>query len=151
MPGSQERPLSVGQQALWLLYRLAPHSPAYNVVLAMRVRGRLDVDRLDRAVAGLAARHPVLAETYDEVDGAPRRCTGRAGTPRLEVRDVPGADLFDACAAVADAPFRLDSEPPMRAVLLRRAPDDAALVLVTHHLVSDATAQWLLARDLFEA
>ncbi|MCW3820143.1 condensation domain-containing protein [Micromonospora sp. DR5-3] len=151
MSGSDERPLSVGQQALWLLYRLAPESPAYNVVLAMRIRGPLDTERLARAVAGLADRHPVLTEGFHEVDGVPVRTPGRAGAPRLVVREVPVADLFEAACAESVVPFRLDLEPPMRAVLLRRAADDAALVLVTHHLVSDATAQWLIARDLLEA
>lgn len=151
MSGSDERPLSVGQQALWLLHRLAPESPAYNVVLAMRIRGRLDTERLARAVTGLAGRHPVLTETFHEVDGVPVRAPGRAGPPRLAVREVSGRSLFEAACAESVVPFRLDREPPMRAVLLRRAADDAALVLITHHLVSDATAQWLIARDLLEA
>jgi hypothetical protein len=35
--------------------------------------------------------------------------------------------------------------------LLRRGPDDAALVLVAHHIVCDATSLWMVARDLFAA
>jgi hypothetical protein len=151
MTGQDDRPLTVGQEALWLLYELAPDSAAYNVVLAMRVRTELDIPRLERALTRVAALHPVLSETFVEVDGAPRRRPGPADRVRLEVRDEPTADLFEASRSVAATPFRLDREVPLRAVLIRRRADDAALILVTHHLASDATSQWLLARDLLRA
>ncbi|WP_422770149.1 condensation domain-containing protein [Plantactinospora sp. WMMC1484] len=184
MPSPPGEPLSVGQQALWFLYRLAPESPAYNITLAVRVRGALDDAALRRAVAALVARHPVLAAAFAEVDGVPRQFvtapalppaaaaspagasapgagpaddsrapdgTAPGSVPWLEIRDVPACTdegLLGLARAVGAMPFRLGAGDVFRVVLLRRAADDAALVLVTHHIVSDATSQWLLLRDL---
>ena len=44
-------PLSHGQRALWFLYRLAPESPAYNLLYAAHVRSPLDIPSLSRTCA----------------------------------------------------------------------------------------------------
>ncbi|MEQ4299801.1 condensation domain-containing protein [Plantactinospora sp. B6F1] len=155
-PPGPGQPLSVGQQALWFLYQLAPESPAYNITLAVRVRSALDETALARAVDALVARHPVLGAAFAEVDGVPRQFVppagvDRAGGSRLEVREVPGRSdeaLLGLARSVGEVPFRLGAGDVFRVVLLRRSAEDAALVLVTHHIVSDATSQWLLLRDL---
>lgn len=162
--GDGGSPLSVGQEALWFLYQLAPESPAYNITLAVRVRTALDVGALGRAVTALVARHPVLGTMFVEVDGVPRQFvpTDRPGSVAgsgsvadaarwLEVREVPGLTdeaLLGVAAAAGAVPFRLGAGDVFRVVLLRRSAADAALVLATHHIVSDATSQWLLLRDL---
>src|SRR6266513_4695136 len=64
-------PLSHGQRALWFLYRLAPESPAYNLVYAAHVRSPLDIPALQRAVQALLERHPLLTATYTMRDGEP--------------------------------------------------------------------------------
>lgn len=145
------RSLSIGQQAMWLLWKLAPHSAAYNVVLALRVRGRLDRDALGRAVVAVAARHDLLRSTFTEIDGVPHRVVGNPNLVQLDIRElgpITDEQLHDRAAAVAAEPFALGDRPPLRAVLLSLGPADAVLVLVAHHIASDATSQWLLARDL---
>ena len=54
-------------------------------------------------------------------------------------------------ATQAECPFRLDSEFPLRATLVRLADDDHALLLVTHHIATDAWSSRRLVRDLFDA
>jgi Condensation domain len=147
------RRLSAGQDAMWHLHRLAPERAAYNITLAVRVRTPLDPDLLHRAVAMLAARHDLLRSVFTEIEGVPRRVVRDPAMVRLEIREVAGAD-DDAVAAMASeagrAPFVL-TEGAFRIVLLRRRDDDAVLVAVAHHIVSDRTSQWLLMRDLLDA
>ncbi len=148
------RRLSVGQEAMWFLYRLAPESRAYNLVMPVRIRGPLHVPVIARAVEAVVMRHDLLRSVFVEMDGHPVRLVREPGTVRLDVREVPGTDdgrlralVREACAA----PFLLADEGPFRAVLLRRSPEDAALVLVAHHIASDATSLGLLLRDLLDA
>ncbi|MDT9701427.1 condensation domain-containing protein [Streptomyces sp. P17] len=146
--------LSVGQEGLWLTHQLAPDSPAYNVVLAVRLRDRVDTGRLQRALTALATRHELLRSRFPAGEEGPVRVTVPAEAVRLDVREVPGAgdeELFRLAHRAGQEPFRLAEQVAFRAVLLRRAEDDAVLVTVTHHIVSDATSQWLLVRDLFAA
>ncbi|MEV6052210.1 condensation domain-containing protein [Streptomyces sp. NPDC052107] len=144
--------MSAGQEALWLAHQLDPDSPAYNVVLAVRLRDRVRTDVLQEALTALVARHELLRSRFPATDEGPARRTEAPATVRLDVREVPEADEAELVRLAGQAgrePFRLGRAGAFRAVLLRRAGDDAVLVTVTHHIVSDATSQWLLVRDLF--
>lgn len=152
MPGS--RPLSVGQEALWFLYRMAPDSPAYNIQAALRIRSPLDAGRLRTALDALAQRHDALRSTFADTPTGPRRTVRPGGRVPMEVREMPGpADdgwFAKAVKEFGDRPFDLTGEGTCRALLLRGAPDDHTLVVSTHHIVSDATSQWLLLQDLLD-
>ena len=64
-------PLSFAQQRLWFLHQLEPASPTYNQPQAMHLRGRLDVQALQKALDHVVARHAVLRTTFVPVDGIP--------------------------------------------------------------------------------
>ncbi|MDT8913885.1 condensation domain-containing protein [Amycolatopsis sp. PS_44_ISF1] len=149
-----ERALSVGQEALWFVNRMAPDSAAYHLVYAVGLHDRLDLPALGRAVRETAQRHDILRSTFTEIDGVPRRVVRDGGLLRLEVRDV-GAVSEDELAALAQIevvrPFRLPTDGPARLVLLRRAPDDAMLVFVCHHIALDGPSQVLVLQDLLDA
>ncbi|MEU2426287.1 condensation domain-containing protein [Streptomyces sp. NPDC007851] len=144
--------VSAGQEALWLAHQLDPDSSAYNVVLAVRLRDPVRTDVLQDALTALVDRHELLRSRFPATDDGPVRLVEPPTAVRLDVREVPEADdagLFRLAAQAGREPFRLDRSGAFRVVLLRRAADDAVLVTVTHHIVSDATSQWLLVRDLF--
>ncbi|TQJ23653.1 condensation domain-containing protein [Micromonospora sp. A202] len=144
--------MSAGQEALWLAHQLDPHSSAFNVVLAVRVRSPLARARLERAVTALAERHELLRSTFTmTAAGRHLRALRPADSVRLDVRPVPGAsdaELFDLARRAGEEPFALETSGAFRVVLLTRAPGEAVLVTAAHHLVTDATSQWLLMRDL---
>ncbi|MEZ0090168.1 hypothetical protein ABH925_001316 [Streptacidiphilus sp. EB129] len=153
------RPLSAGQQALWLAHRLAPGSAAYTIVLPVRIRGPLRVEALGAAVEAVSSRHPLLRSRFGEADGEPYRsepcrgaCAGAGGA--LLVREVPGAGDAELAALVreyAARPFRLAEEPPFLVVLLRRSEEDAVLVVSADHIVSDYASQHLMLREILDA
>ena len=43
-------PLSFAQQRLWFLQQMTPQSPAYNMPVASRLLGKLDVKALEQAL-----------------------------------------------------------------------------------------------------
>src|SRR5689334_9522335 len=64
-------PLTYAQEVIWLLDRATPGLTAYNTPLARRIRGRLDVPALERALAMLAERHEALRTVFEpRGDGA---------------------------------------------------------------------------------
>ncbi len=137
-----DMPLSPAQQRLWFLAQLEPDTPAYNVPLALRLAGPVDVTALTTAVADLADRHWILRGV---VDGARVRPTD--GVP-ISVVDVEPAELERELADRAWRPFRLDAEPPMRATLFRLGGDEHVLALNLHHIATDAWSERLLLQDL---
>ncbi|MCC3767169.1 condensation domain-containing protein [Streptomyces sp. UNOC14_S4] len=145
-------PVSVGQEALWFLHRMAPDSSAYNVAVAVRLRGRLDIKMLRRALTTVVDRHEILRSAFVEEAGRIRRRVGTAESVLLGVRDlgaVAEEELRRTVGTLTRAPFALEKEV-FRADLLRRT-DDSVLVLTAHHIATDAYSQGIVLRDLIDA
>src|SRR5215204_4329488 len=52
-------PISFAQERLWFLDRLDPDNPAYVIPSSLRLKGRLDVPALERALTEVVRRHEV--------------------------------------------------------------------------------------------
>jgi acyl carrier protein len=63
-PHGGEAPLSFAQERLWFLEKLQPGSSAYDMPMAVRLRGRLDVEALEAALLAVARRHETLRTTF---------------------------------------------------------------------------------------
>ncbi|MFD9888887.1 amino acid adenylation domain-containing protein [Amycolatopsis sp. NPDC059027] len=143
-------PLSFAQRRLWFLTRLEGPSATYNIPLAVRLLGPLDVPALRRAVADVAGRHEALRTMFPEVDGEPRQLIADA-VPVLTVRDATGSAPGTVEALVESAAhheFDLANQLPVRAELLASGPGEHILVLVLHHIAADGWSLAPLARDL---
>ncbi|AHG93598.1 amino acid adenylation domain protein (plasmid) [Gemmatirosa kalamazoonensis] len=142
-------PLSFAQELLWLHEQMAPGTAAYNVPLARRVRGPLDVARLEAALGALVARHEALRTTFVETSGGPRQVVDPSRPVGLELVDAADdAAAADALREIAARPFDLAAGPVFRVGLVRRAADDAVLLFVAHHAVFDGGSIVPLLRDL---
>jgi amino acid adenylation domain-containing protein len=141
-------PLSFAQRRLWFVDRLNGQNSSYNVPIALRLAGALDTEALSAALTDVATRHEVLRTSYPLVDGEPVQHIQSATTPPLSVWDCAEYELADVVAEVANAPFDLTTDTPVRAWLLRIAPDDHVLVLLLHHIATDGASTGPLLRDL---
>lgn len=151
-----EAPLSAQQATLWFLDQLGDGG-AYNESEAIRVRGPLSVDRIHRALRGLADRHPLLRTVVRSVAGQPRQVV----LPTAQVA-FAGDDLTSTApeareqamrelvAAVSAARFDLETGPLVRLHWVRMAADDHVVVVVMHHIVGDGWSFGILGRELAE-
>ncbi|RMI37073.1 non-ribosomal peptide synthetase/MFS transporter, partial [Actinomadura harenae] len=129
---------SLTQARLWFLWRLEPDSPAYNAPVFVRLTGPVDTAALEDAVRGTVSRHEVLRTVFEERDGEPALRVLPPGSVPFLRRDVARVDLDRELDAEAAKPFAVDTEPPMRATLLRTTDDEHVLALAFHHIVVDA-------------
>src|SRR5439155_25961574 len=81
-------PLSYAQQRLWFLEQLEPSRAVYNLPLAWRFSGDLNVPALEQSLDEMVRRHEILRTTFPSVDGQP----GQVITPDLAL-PLPMADL----------------------------------------------------------
>ncbi len=156
-PRDGELPLSFAQQRLWFIDRLQPGSPAYNIPAALRIRGPLDDAALERALGELVRRHEALRTTFASTGGRAVQVVHPAGgftLPRLDLGGRPEAEREAELRRLADAdestPFDLSAGPLLRALLVRLADEEHALLLNMHHIVSDGWSVDVMVREVAE-
>ncbi len=162
--------LSFAQERLWLLDQLQPGNVAYNIPIAVRLRGPLDPRRFARCLDAVAARHESLRTTFHAVDGRPfQRITPALalGLPVVDLRGGAGSAEgasraerlggFEATAerearrlaeAEAATPFDLERGPLLRARLVRLPGDRQLLLINMHHIIADGWSVRLLLYEL---
>lgn len=148
---SGDVPLSYAQQRLWFLYRLEGPGPAYNIPLAARLAGRLNIEALAAALNDVISRHEALRTIFLERAGSPYQAVLPEFRLELEVVDSSEAQLAAALAAAARYGFELASEPALKAWLFRLQEDRYVLLLLLHHIAGDGWSFLPLAQDLAAA
>ncbi|WP_378732882.1 amino acid adenylation domain-containing protein [Nocardia brasiliensis] len=115
-------PLSPAQQRMWVLNRLDLTSSAYNIAVALRLTGQLDVDAMRSALAAVVDRHESLRTIYPSDADGPRQVimdTEMAAPTCTVLETEDGAALRDRINALASAGFDIAKEPPLRVGLFR--------------------------------
>ncbi|NPC86979.1 AMP-binding protein, partial [Pyxidicoccus fallax] len=153
--GDAPLPLSFAQQRLWFLEQLQPGTALYNVPVAVRLRGALDVSVLERVFNELLHRHEPLRTTFRlEAEDSVQVIARTAGL-RLAVVDLtvlPAARREEEALRLANAearrPFDLERGPLLRATLLKLDAQEHVLLLTMHHIVSDGWSMGVLVREV---
>ncbi|MFH0962802.1 MAG: alpha/beta fold hydrolase [Planctomycetota bacterium] len=150
-----ELPLSFAQERLWHLYQLRPGDPAYNIQLAVRISGPLDVDALRRSFEETIKRHEVLRMTCSSLDGDPALSVAPdrpLAFPTVDLRDCAEEDRESEIARLATEgarrPFDLSQSPLLRMTLLQPAPQQFVLLVTTHQFAMDGWSIGVLCRDI---
>jgi amino acid adenylation domain-containing protein/non-ribosomal peptide synthase protein (TIGR01720 family) len=148
-------PMSFAQHRFWLLEQLTPGNGMYNVPMAVRLEGQLDRHALARVLAEVVRRHEVLRTTFQLIDNEPSQIIHPPAPVPLPIVDLAMLDeerrertaeriVWDE----ARRPFDLSRGPLLRVWLIRLRQDAHILILVNHHIVSDAWSTGVLVREL---
>ena len=148
-------PLTFAQEVLWLLDRASPGLTAYNAAIAFRLRGGFDLPNLQRALDQLVARHEALRTVFEPSgERVVQRALAAAAVP-IALYDLSAQAPAAAHEAglrvlreLAGEPFDLSAGPPLRVALARTGEREHLLLLLTHHIVSDAWSYGVMCREL---
>jgi aspartate racemase len=148
-------PLSFAQQHLWFLDQLAPGNPAYNIPVAYRITGRLNVMALEQSLGEIVRRHEILRTTFSVMAGQPVQVIAPALAVPLSVVDLRDlsetqreAETQRLATEEARQSFDLTRGPLLRVKLLRLAEAEHVLLLTMHHIISDMWSIGILIREL---
>ncbi|MDP9616364.1 NRPS condensation-like uncharacterized protein [Streptomyces demainii] len=135
--------------------RLQPNSSLYNIPLAFRICGALDIPVLRASLLEIVRRHDVLRTRFPDEEGVPGQVVEPHADVPLPVHDLSGfpesereAESERRLQTEADAPFSLADGPLLRASLLRLADQEHVLLLVFHHIVFDGGSRAVLVTEL---
>jgi amino acid adenylation domain-containing protein len=150
--------LSHAQKRLWTLYRLEPHSYAYNIPMAFWLEGEIDMAAMSQSVEFVARRHEILRTNFMLVEAKPKQHIHPVGTISFplgitDLRNEPdaGKKLDRLLNAAAAEPFDLTSDRLLRVHLYRLAAAKYVFFLNMHHIIADRWSEEILLEELLQA
>ncbi|HVL01851.1 MAG TPA: amino acid adenylation domain-containing protein, partial [Dongiaceae bacterium] len=149
--------LSFGQQRLWFFEQLNPGTSANNMPMALKIRGALREDALQKAFRELIRRHESLRTHFAAgADGEPVQIITQSVDWRMALVDLSTlpveqreAPLQQQIEKNRSDVFDLRQAPLLRATLVKanEAPE-YYLLFCMHHIVSDGASLIVLFREL---
>ncbi|MFJ2285796.1 non-ribosomal peptide synthase/polyketide synthase [Pseudomonas iridis] len=151
-------PLSYAQERQLFLWQMDPHSTAYHIPSALRLKGKLDIAALERSFNALVARHESLRTTFAEQGETfcqvihPQLPLSISLAPLQSGLDAAGTDATIKAFVENETtrPFNLQQGPLLRVSLLKVAEDDHVLALIQHHIISDGWSMQVLVGELIK-
>lgn len=150
-------PLSFAQQRLWLVEQITPGTDQFNMPMALRFKGALNVQALQQALNTIVARHEVLRTVYHAGERNEGQQQIRAvGEVNLEYSDLAQLStpqsrqqrLEQLIQKNASDAFDLAQDLMLRAHLVKETEDSHVLLLSLHHIAADGWSMGVLSNEL---
>src|SRR5215510_4906007 len=151
-------PATVIQQRFWLLAKLDPQSPAFNMRAAVRLSGHLSTEALRASLKLIIDRHEILRTTFREQGDELLQIISPTANVSLVTADLATiaesereSRLAELLQQEAQSSFDLAAGPLIRARLFILQDRDHVLVITLHHIIGDGWSQNVLQRELWLA
>ncbi|HVI71956.1 MAG TPA: condensation domain-containing protein, partial [Pyrinomonadaceae bacterium] len=148
-------PLSFAQQRLWFLDQLNPHSAVYNVPMAVRLHGPMEIRALEQALSEIFRRHEVIRTVFTVTAEQPVQVIKPVTQVEIPVTDLTNLDQAEREAEVlrlvdeeAKRPMDLANGPLLRFSLLRLGATEHVALLTMHHIISDGWSMGVIQNEL---
>jgi amino acid adenylation domain-containing protein len=153
-PRNGAMPLSFTQKGLWFFHQLEPGT-SYNIPVAIRFNGQLNISALVQGLNEIVRRHEALRTILPTVDGEPFQLV-RPHTapppPLVDLSSLPQAQRDEMAHRLlkeeTGRPFDLAAGPLLRIFLLQLGQGDLLMLLTMHHTVSDGWSGGVLFQEL---
>lgn len=158
---SQQIPLSYAQERFWFLYQLEPESSAYNMAGALRIKGLLRVDILNRALSEISRRHEILRTRFIEKKGLTEQYIDEPQSWGLVPEPLAGSEhidaskpdqleplIYQAAQSETNKTFDLTAEHPIRGKLHAIGHQHHLLLVTLHHIACDGWSLGVLVSEI---
>ena len=151
-----ELPVSFAQERLWFFDQLEPQSSTYNIPLAIKIYGKLDLPVFRRCLDEIARRHEVLRTTFNiGKHDQPLQIIAPSEPVALAIIELKSfsanlrwSKAIEMAEELARKPFDLNRGPLWRVNLFRISDDEYLLALVMHHIISDGWSKEIFLQEL---
>ncbi|SCY96174.1 condensation domain-containing protein [Alkaliphilus peptidifermentans] len=141
-------PVSSAQKRMYVLKELKDQNTGYNITSAMKIKGNLDIQRLEEALKKLIQRHESLRTSFQIIEGE----IVQKINPEVNfsLKYIEGNENLDIDTAVKNLiePFNLNKAPLFKVNIVKMPNNSYILVTDMHHIISDGTSANILIRDL---
>jgi amino acid adenylation domain-containing protein len=151
----QQLPLSFAQQRMWVLNQLEPGNSFYNVPVAVRLTGSLNLSALKQSLKAIIQRHEAFRTSFSTIEEQPVQLIGPELTLDWPLINLEGLSEAEREAETrrlineeAQQPFDLAKKPLLRVKLLRLAKKEHVLLVTMHHIISDGWSMSIFVQEL---
>src|SRR6185503_17210233 len=154
-PNPDSAPLSFSQSQMWVIDRMTPGNPAYNLPVGFRMNGQLDVTALENAFNEIIKRHEALRTTFTVSNGDPLQLIHPELKINIKVTDLghlTGEEREKTLQALVSeesvGSFDLTRLPLIRVSLYQLGDTEHVIVINAHHIVVDGLSIELMLDEL---
>ncbi|WP_298904114.1 non-ribosomal peptide synthetase [uncultured Nostoc sp.] len=148
-------PLSLSQQALWLLNQSDSQVATLNSSTLMRVRGSLSPEIVEQSFNEIVRRHENLRTVFTIINDRPMQIV----LPHLHLPliyenlqhlppETRESEAVRLGIKIRQQPFNLAVAPLIRTALFQLNPDEHWLVITMHHMITDGWSFSVLLQEL---
>ena len=155
VPRDGDQQISLAQYPLWVLDQMHGPTPTYNISLALRLTGILDVSALRQGFEAILQRHESLRTAFHaEGDTVRPMFSAACRLPwrTVDLQQVPAdrqsAEVRGQAHDEALRPFDLSCAPLIRCVLWTLSGRDHVLMMTVHHIVADGRSIEIISAEL---
>lgn len=152
---TEASPASFDQQQFWMLDQMEPGRPHFNIAVAFRLLGPINIEALERSFVWIIQRHESLRTSFDFAGDRLLQIIRPQESFALRKEDAHaspenGRDGQTLARMVEEArrPFDFRKGPLLRASLFRMGEQEHALLLVIHHIISDGWSVGIILNEL---
>nr|AEU11003.1 NpnC [Nostoc sp. 152] len=149
-----ELPLSYSQQRLWFLDKFEPNSASYNIPIALRLLGTLQITALEQSLHQIIQRHSALRTNFITVNGQPSQIIQTQTNWTISVIDLQNLSTTEQeitsqelSKQQAHQPFNLATESLITATLVIIYHTEHLLLVCMHHIVSDGWSMGIFVQE----
>jgi amino acid adenylation domain-containing protein len=142
-------PLSSAQRRIWFLEQMQDdYQPLFHITHAIKLWGDLDIDILAKACDVLVQRQDSLRMAFKSKRGDPYAELLPPLQNFLVIKSIVGQTIEDELIVEANKPFDLEQGYLFRFTLFSVAAKQQILLLVFHHIISDAWSTDIFLEEL---
>ncbi len=158
-PDLNSLPVSHAQRRLWFIdqYSELQQKAAYNIPVAIKIRGALNIEALQQALHTLVKHHEVLQTVFENHKGLPRQIRVDNPHPHLHYSDLRNVDAEEKafqCQQMIEANlatiFELHRWPLFKAELLQLEEQEFIFLATLHHIIADGWSMNIVVREIGE-
>ncbi len=147
--------LSYAQQRLFFLHRWESEAATYNIPVAFRLHGAVDLSLIEQCVSEIAGRHATLRATFTVTGNTARSVLSPDAGPSFSLAN-PGSTTGDGVepqwvaivSREARRSFDLEKGPLLRVMAIRTGEQEVILLFNMHHIIADGWSLGVLFHEL---
>ncbi|WP_346836055.1 condensation domain-containing protein [Paenibacillus polymyxa] len=147
-------PQSIAQNSQWFMQQLASDC-IFNVSQSYRIKGNVEIDRLERALNRIVERHEMMRTVFTAADGVPSQVIKPYTPFKLNVIDLSmflGEEQEERVRLENSRQLRVVFDlavgPLWKFVLLKLSDEEVVLSFTLHHIISDGWSIGVILNEL---